>query len=74
MLRASDKARTSIAFFADPDKDVSRLVRSVDVGAHGGAGEMTVAEYIMWRSGGTGDDRSGVAFVREEEERLGGGK
>lgn len=60
LQEAMVRGRTSIAFFADPD-DGSPL--SSDNG-------MTMEEYIQWRSGGKGTDRSGVAFTDAEKEVL----
>jgi len=72
--------RTSIAMFADPDKDVAAILRTNDNGATTASYDadenakrketMSVAEYIQWRSGGAGADRSGVAFTETEVERL----
>jgi isopenicillin N synthase-like dioxygenase len=64
--------RTSLAFFADPDPDVSatlkdpagRMVPSANMYSK------SVADYIQWRSGGKGRQRSGLAFSKEEEERA----
>lgn len=63
------KPRTSVAFFADPDQEVSARLQESPEGVttkHG----MSVAEYIQWRSGGSGRQRSGLAFTAEEEERA----
>ena len=51
------QGRTSIAFFVDPDDDTP-LVQ--DQGT-------SIADYIRYRSGGTGTDRSGVAFTPSEQ-------
>lgn len=53
-------ARTSLAFFADPDEG-SPLSSST---------KTTMEEYIRWRSGGSRNDRSGVAFTDQEKELL----
>ena len=64
--------RTSLAFFADPNPNVSALLMQ-DKGnsVESTSGEpQSVAEYIAWRSGGTGKHRSGVAFDQTEQERA----
>jgi hypothetical protein len=53
--------RTSIAFFADPDENIDAVTNE---------NKMTVDEYIKWRSGGTDQKRSGVAFTTDEEARA----
>ena len=74
--------RVSIAYFADPDANVSVSLSNTAIRKEEGAGatgnrdegimdEMSVSEYIRWRSGGRGSDRSGVAFTSLEESRLG---
>ena len=63
--------RTSLAFFADPDPDVStnlHLGSSTD--SKDDERPKTVAEYISWRSGGIENDRTGVAFTETEEKRI----
>jgi isopenicillin N synthase-like dioxygenase len=81
--------RTSLAFFADPNPDVStNLQLSPDSqqqksafsttcddapppdGNDQGKEEMTVADYLSWRSGGTSVERTGVAFTDAEEKRI----
>ena len=64
LLRAVSVPRYSIAYFADPNSDVS-----IDAELGGGAATR-VSDYIRWRSGGSGSDRSGVAFTSTEESRL----
>jgi hypothetical protein len=58
--------RTSLAFFADPDPDVSIALKETALSSS----DLTVAEYIQWRSGGEGPQRSGVSFSKDEEERA----
>ncbi len=63
-------SRTSLAYFADPDPDVSARVvaeQNIAVSNEG----VSVAEYIQWRSGGTDANRSGVAFSDDEAGRIG---
>jgi isopenicillin N synthase-like dioxygenase len=70
--------RTSLAFFADPDPDVSATLKeenedegkvSAEERVHS-SNRMSVAEYIQWRSGGSDRERSGVAFTTGEEQRA----
>ncbi|KAL9178383.1 hypothetical protein ACHAXT_000030 [Thalassiosira profunda] len=67
LLEAAKVPRVSIAYFADPNKNVSRALEGQNVGDSG----MRVKDYIRWRSGGKGASRSGVAFTSTEESRLG---
>jgi isopenicillin N synthase-like dioxygenase len=62
------KPRTSLAFFADPDRDISANLKTQHNETP--TEEMSVAEYIRWRSGGTGDDRSGLDFTDGERNRA----
>ena len=55
-------SRTSVAYFADPNNDVSATF---------GEEDMSVAEYIQFRSGGKARNRTGVALTATEESRLG---
>lgn len=70
--------RTSLAFFADPDPDISTILQ--DTTATGNSLPeketqfKTVAEYIERRSGGEGNQRIGLAFSKEEEDRVNGTK
>eukprot|EP00934_Nitzschia_sp_Nitz4_P002710 Nitzschia sp. Nitz4//scaffold462_size6021//679//1620//NITZ4_009193-RA/size6021-processed-gene-0.1-mRNA-1//1//CDS//3329552494//2700//frame0 len=65
--------RTSLAFFADPNPDVSATLKKDSSEATTSSGKYkSVAEYIQWRSGGTGKERSGLAFSEEEAERVKG--
>lgn len=70
--------RTSVAFFADPNKDVSESLEAtakkqnettIDFLA-GAPGKMSIGEYIKWRSGGDGAKRSGVSFMSEESKII----
>jgi len=85
LLESVTKERISIAYFADPDGDVSvsllsntarmeeeeERARNDDEGDDEGMNnKMSVSDYIRWRSGGRGRDRSGVAFTSLEESRL----
>jgi isopenicillin N synthase-like dioxygenase len=68
LLKAAKYTRTSIAFFADPNQDVSlSLSKTFN---EDDTKEMSVAAYIQWRSGGSAPSRSGVGFVDEELRRL----
>lgn len=60
-------SRTSVAYFADPDEDVSTTL----FGEDGLDKKMSVAQYIHFRSGGKGRDRTGIALTSTEESRLG---
>ena len=69
-----NKPRTSLAFFADPDQDISAALKTTseqDDDITKFTKTMSVAEYIQWRSGGTGTDRSGVDFTDDERNRAG---
>ena len=80
LKEAVQHPRTSVAFFADPNKDVSESLEataknqskttSPDDFLTGALGGMSVAEYIRWRSGGDGAARSGVSFTEEECEII----
>jgi isopenicillin N synthase-like dioxygenase len=68
LIKAAKCTRTSIAFFADPNENVSL---SFDKNADKKQSkEMSVAAYIEWRSGGSTPNRSGVGFIEEEMHRL----
>ena len=60
--------RISIAYFADPNKDIASTLKNVDGSVE--VDSMTVSDYIQWRSGGVGADREGVAFTTNEKDRL----
>ncbi|KAL3793674.1 hypothetical protein HJC23_010246 [Cyclotella cryptica] len=66
LMRAVSVPRISVAYFADPNEKVSTALK--DCG--GSSEEMSVSDYIQWRSGGEGAERDGVAFVSVEKERL----
>ena len=66
LIRAVSVPRTSIAYFADPNKDVASALNSKSAGGD----LMNVLEYIQWRSGGAGANRDGVAFTATEKKRL----
>ena len=76
LLEAVGRERTSIAFFADPNKDVSDLLTmsasKEKEYEHEHENEndplqgMSVQEYLNWRSGGSGVARSGVSFTNQE--------
>lgn len=74
LIEAAGVPRTSIAYFADPNKGVSTTLEGRraegDAGGEDGS-EMRVSDYIRWRSGGEDAARSGVAFTSTEESRLG---
>lgn len=76
LLEATNHPRTSLAFFADPNKDLSKSLEATLKEA-GTADDLTVAlggmsvvEYIRWRSGGDNADRSGVSFTAKESEII----
>ena len=63
--------RTSIAFFADPDPGIAVNLKSVVCDGGGGGHEgaqMSVADYIRWRSG----RGSGIGYTETEKERASG--
>lgn len=71
LLEAAARPRTSIAFFADPDEDAKATLGTGERGAiEESPRDVSVADYVRWRSGGVDADRSGVAFTPEEERRL----
>ncbi|KAL7545267.1 hypothetical protein ACHAWF_008615 [Thalassiosira exigua] len=63
LQRAVAMPRISVAYFADPNGDVSASLAGNDEKG----GDMSVADYIRWRSGGDDSDRSGVAFASNKE-------
>lgn len=63
----SSVPRTSIAFFADPDSDISVSLGSSSSSENA---SMTVEEYIRYRAGGDKRDRVGVAFTSDESNRI----
>jgi len=83
LVGAVARTRTSIAYFADPNGDVSTALEQGRIGGEnddGSKGEvkdgngMSVSDYIRWRSGGEGEARSGVAFTSTDASRLGNGR
>jgi len=80
LLEAIGSDRTSLAYFADPDKGAMVALQDRNTGndkdGTKDVKDMSVADYIRWRSGG--DDcnakRSGLAFTEEEEGRVTGGR
>ncbi len=70
LLKAVSVERRSIAYFADPNPNVATTLSRSNDHSLENEDNMTIDEYIKWRSGGTGADRSGVSFTRMEEERL----
>ncbi len=62
--------RTSLAFFADPDPDVSAILKDPTETEQSGAIDTSVEDYIYWRAGREGRQRSGLAFSKEEEDRV----
>ena len=71
LLEAVKVERRSIAYFADPNPNVVTTLNKSDGYSMSDESSMTIDEYIKWRCGGTGADRSGVPFTENEEERLG---
>lgn len=53
---AMSQGRTSIAFFADPDNDTPLSQKGT-----------SIEDYIQYRSGGAGKNRSGIAFTESEQ-------
>ena len=70
LLKAVSVERRSIAYFADPNPNVATTLSQSNDHSLENEDNMTIDDYIKWRSGGTGADRSGVSFTRMEEERL----
>ena len=76
LVEATKHSRTSIAFFADPNRNVSESLAATTAAEKdaltitGALGGMSVAEYIRWRSGGDGVERNGVSFTSEESETI----
>jgi hypothetical protein len=68
------KARTSVAYFADPDPDIA--TKLIETGKEKDSTSktkfMSVADYIQYRSGGSGSNREGVQFTAQERGRLQG--
>jgi len=86
LLRAVQHRRTSIAFFVDPNEDLPSSLLDGNVsnrndedkrnqamrGLQDALGGMSISEYIKWRSGGSGADRSGVSFTKDEQDEIEG--
>jgi len=79
LLEAVHHPRTSLAFFADPNRDVSESLAATATETAtetttddltDALGGMSVAEYMQWRSGGDGAERSGVSFTAKESEII----
>mmetsp|Transcript_13778 Transcript_13778/g.28867 ORF Transcript_13778/g.28867 Transcript_13778/m.28867 type:complete len:406 (+) Transcript_13778:164-1381(+) len=74
LVEATKHSRTSMAFFADPNRNVSESLAATTATEKdeltNALGGMSVAEYIRWRSGGDGVERSGVSFTLEESETI----
>ena len=80
LVEASNRPRTSIAYFVDPNVDIQQCLtlnsdeKKKDSGRDGGLVKplngMSVAEYIQWRSGGSEKGRSGIGFTSDEQEFL----
>lgn len=67
---SSGTTRTSLAFFADPDPNISTTLKETGQGSRDTAASMSVSEYIQYRSGGTSSVRQGVQFTTQEQGRL----
>ncbi|CAB9528368.1 Gibberellin 20 oxidase 2 [Seminavis robusta] len=59
LRQAMAQGRTSIAFFADPDNDTPLAQKGT-----------SIEDYIAWRSGGSHEDRSGIAFTAAEQDLM----
>jgi len=75
LLDAVNHARTSMAFFADPNHDVSESLAATATATEKddlavALGGLSVAEYIRFRSGGDDNQRSGVSFTAKESEII----
>jgi len=70
LLKAAKVPRVSIAYFADPNGDVSTALEDSKMKNVASIGGVSVAQYIQWRSGGTGAERDGVSFTPAEKQRL----
>jgi isopenicillin N synthase-like dioxygenase len=68
------KARTSMAYFADPDPDISTKLNKTGKEKYSTSKTkfISVADYIQYRSGGSGSNREGVQFTAQERGRLEG--
>jgi len=76
LLAACKHTRTSLAFFADPNEDISTMLsgggNDEDEGLIEALHGMSVSEYVEWRSGGSAKDkdRTGIGFTSEEKNTL----
>ena len=75
LIKACKQTRSSIAFFADPNQNISsEISNKLDLteGLKDALQGMTVAEYVEWRSGGSPTDhnRSGVGLTSNESDIL----
>eukprot|EP00537_Pseudo-nitzschia_pungens_P008548 CAMPEP_0172370252 /NCGR_PEP_ID=MMETSP1060-20121228/36885_1 /TAXON_ID=37318 /ORGANISM="Pseudo-nitzschia pungens, Strain cf. cingulata" /LENGTH=360 /DNA_ID=CAMNT_0013095455 /DNA_START=220 /DNA_END=1302 /DNA_ORIENTATION=- len=75
LVEATKQSRTSIAYFVDPNRNVSESLAATtategDDDLKDALRGMSVAEYIRWRSGGDGFERSGVSFTPEESKII----
>ena len=70
LLRAVSVPRISLAYFVDPNDDVSIALKGSNDESCGERSSISISEYIKWRSGGAGADRDGVAFTSTEKNRL----
>jgi len=64
-----------MAFFADPNHDVSESLAATATATEKddlavALGGLSVAEYIRFRSGGDDNQRSGVSFTAKESEII----
>jgi len=73
LLEAVKHTRTSMAFFADPNENVAESLAASGKEENGlvdALEGMSVSEYIEWRSGGSGSDRSGIGFTSADEKQI----
>jgi isopenicillin N synthase-like dioxygenase len=70
LIAASSRARTSMAFFCDPNEGVVRSIQEHHTDTSSSCQPQSVMEYIQWRSGGSSTDRSGVQFTEQEDQRV----
>ena len=71
LLKAVSVPRISLAYFVDPNDDVSITLKGSSDESCADKSTMSISEYIKWRSGGAGADRDGIAFTSTEKNRLG---
>ena len=70
LLKAVSVPRISLAYFVDPNDDVSITLKGSSDESCADKSTMSISEYIKWRSGGAGADRDGIAFTSTEKNRL----